>query len=385
MRFLILKLKSFESGCSFLAMSSDKGSVSTKSVNSATWNDTFPAKFDEKNESDIFFLRCIYLVFVYIICKRKVLPSHLFKKRTIDGIIKTYVMNSDDKFGIRIANKFRALGEAIKLKFLDNESDVDAAVEVFTWKMFYSDDQTSASFLNNKGEIVASVEYTGLNEIKRSTRRLLYAIKQLCTKVLAPLPPNMTAGFRITYTNAAPSHYQAEGFYPSVELYHMDPRASTLELSNNFLSTMHHRCSVQVQSIYLPTIEGKIDNEAILDKLMEKNDDRVGNDAPAEANSADVSRRSSDEFEIQPMEEVVEMNCRMSRESSSVVSSSCPENSAMAYNGGTCNSVNTTLYERDRVDESMGDCTPNRLNESTILSRMGRVHSLLTITPENSP
>ncbi|CAI4224511.1 unnamed protein product [Auanema sp. JU1783] len=228
--------------------------------NAKDWNATFPSSFDCKDESDLFMSRCLYVAFSHILESRRLIPPEVFKKRTIEDVVKTYVMNLKHPLGLRIANKFRGAGEAIKAGYMDtfvlviseNGQNPDDAIEVYTWKMHYNEDGTcSASLSSRDQEALANIVYTGPESVRKQTRALLQRVRFVCRNLLSSLPDDVCPSFRITYTKNTPKGYQAEGFkpHPRMEIYNLDQRAKDVNISG--VATAHTKMLLSIKSIYI--------------------------------------------------------------------------------------------------------------------------------------
>ncbi|CAI4224398.1 unnamed protein product [Auanema sp. JU1783] len=224
------------------------------------WNATFPSTFDRKEESDLFMSRCLYVAFSHILESRRLVPPEVFKKRTIEDVVKTYVMNLKHPLGLRIANKFRGAGEAIKAGYMDtfvlviseNRDNPDDAIEVYTWKMNYNEDGTCTASLSSRDqEALANISYNGPESVRKQTRALLQRVRYVCRSLLGQLPEDVCPSFRITYTKNAPKGYQAEGFkpHPKKEIYSLDERAKDVNVCG--VATAHGKMLLSIKSIYI--------------------------------------------------------------------------------------------------------------------------------------
>ncbi|KAK6758909.1 hypothetical protein RB195_016253 [Necator americanus] len=229
-----------------------------RSIDRKSWVATFPEEISNLSESTIFITRCMYIVFCHILASRRLLPTKVFKKRTIDGDVRAYVMDTNELLGARLMQKFKGVTDAVKQSYLhelilvvstSEENDKDA-IETYMWRMRYiADGDPEAELIHPDGRIMAALRFRGMERLKKELIELLLMIRTLCRETLGPLPAGASSALRITYNQRAPKGYQAPGFYRSPE----DPvlRTDAQEIEIAKMQTKHHGALLTVQSVFI--------------------------------------------------------------------------------------------------------------------------------------
>ncbi|VDM75266.1 unnamed protein product [Strongylus vulgaris] len=222
------------------------------------WAATFPEDVEGLSESTVFITRCMYITFSHILSCRRLMPSNVFKKRTIDGDLRAYVMDTSELLGARFVQKFKGINSAVEKGYLHElmlvvtptEEDDKDAIEMYTWRMRYDiDGDPQAELRMGDGTVMAALRFQGMQHLKKQVTELLLMLRALCRELLSPLPPTASSALRITYTDRTPKGYQAPGFYRSPEDPILRPDAQEIEVVA--FQTKHHGASVAVKSIFI--------------------------------------------------------------------------------------------------------------------------------------
>ncbi|KAK6055768.1 HORMA domain protein [Cooperia oncophora] len=179
-------------------------------VDNRSWSATFPEELSAWSDSKKFISRCMYVVFCHIIASRGLLPSNNLKKRTIDGNVRAYVMNSSEILGARLVQKFKGVSDAVEKNYLrelmlvisPTEQDENDAIEVYCWRLRYDvDGDPLAELRQADGTVMLALRFKGMQHLKKQVAELLARIRSLCKGLLGPLPPGASATLRMTYTD----------------------------------------------------------------------------------------------------------------------------------------------------------------------------------------
>lgn len=82
----------------------------------------------------------MYITLCHILASRNLLPQKNFKKRTIDGQLRAYVMDGTEVLGARLIQKFKGVTHALEHQYLRelilvvsaSEDDENDAIEMYT-------------------------------------------------------------------------------------------------------------------------------------------------------------------------------------------------------------------------------------------------------------
>ncbi|KAL6743758.1 hypothetical protein Aduo_016764 [Ancylostoma duodenale] len=229
-----------------------------KEIDRKSWAATFPDELNHFSESTVFIARCMYITFSHILASRRLMPTNVFKKRTIDGDLRAYVMNSAELLGGRFVQKFKGVNEALERRYLRelilvvsaSEDDDEDAIEMYTWRLRYdADGDPRAELRQADGTVMAALRFRGMQYLKKQVTELLLMIRTLCRETLSPLPAGASSALRITYNDRAPKGYQAPGFHRSPQDPVLRPDAQEIEIVA--MQTKHHGASVVVRSIFI--------------------------------------------------------------------------------------------------------------------------------------
>ncbi|KIH51643.1 HORMA domain protein [Ancylostoma duodenale] len=214
----------------------------------------------------------MYITFSHILASRRLMPTNVFKKRTIDdhieivicpctyvlGDLRAYVMNSAELLGGRFVQKFKGVNEALERRYLRelilvvsaSEEDDKDAIEMYTWRLRYdADGDPRAELRQADGTVMAALRFRGMQYLKKQVTELLLMIRTLCRETLSPLPAGASSALRITYNDRAPKGYQAPGFHRSPQDPVLRPDAQEIEIVA--MQTRHHGSSVVMRSIFI--------------------------------------------------------------------------------------------------------------------------------------
>ncbi|WKX99939.1 hypothetical protein Q1695_014647 [Nippostrongylus brasiliensis] len=226
---------------------------------SKQWAGTFPEEITSRSQSNTFVCRMMYISFCHIISSRMLLPKNCFRRRTIDGSLRAYVMDSNEILGGRLIQKFKGITKAVEHQYLRElilvvsakEEEENDAIEVFIWRVRYDvDGDPQVELRQPDGTVMTALRFKGMAHLKKQVAEILNMIRILCRETLAPLPAGASATLRITYTDRTPKGYQAEGFYRSPEDHVLRPDAQEVEITNS-LQTNYHGSALVVQSVFI--------------------------------------------------------------------------------------------------------------------------------------
>ncbi|EYC09393.1 hypothetical protein Y032_0060g3090 [Ancylostoma ceylanicum] len=208
-----------------------RGGLHKKEIDRKSWAATFPEELNHFSESTIFISRCMYITFSHILASRRLLPANVFKKRTIDGDLRAYVMNSAELLGGRFVQKFKGVNEALERRYLrelilvvtaTEDSDKDA-IEVYSWRLRYDvDGDPRAELTQADGTIMAALRFRGMQYLKKQVAELLLMIRTLCRETLSPLPAGVSSALRITYNELSVGTRVFAFLF--IHLFHQRPR-----------------------------------------------------------------------------------------------------------------------------------------------------------------